>query len=133
DDGRTGVDQVGIAGDFPEAPGRIAAAPCENADGFIYDEELNTIAVELDFVNPARARRHLLNRGSKRRLDEPGEGRLYANRRRFRTLNRHKELHVTEPGFKLAQSEFVPDRQNGGTPEGRSRIGENYAIIEGDA
>jgi hypothetical protein len=51
--------------------------------------DLDTVAVELDFVNPALSGRHLLDRGGQGRLDEVGEGRLNADGRRFSTLKRH--------------------------------------------
>ena len=50
--------------------------------------DLDTVAVELDFVNPALSGWHL-DRGGQGRFDEAGEGRLNADGRRFSTLKRH--------------------------------------------
>jgi hypothetical protein len=50
---------------------------------------LDTVAVELDFVNPAHSGWHLLDRGGQGRFDEAGEGRLDADGRQFSTLGRH--------------------------------------------
>jgi hypothetical protein len=36
--------------------------------------DLNTVAVELDFVNPPITGRHFLDRGCQGRFDEPGAG-----------------------------------------------------------
>lgn len=46
------------------------------------DVDLDSVAVELDFVNPAFPIGRLLNRRGQRGLDESGEGRLHADRRR---------------------------------------------------
>jgi hypothetical protein len=51
--------------------------------------DLDTVAVELDFVNPALSGWHLLDRGGQGRFDEAGEGRLNADACRFSTLKRH--------------------------------------------
>ena len=50
---------------------------------------LDTVAVELDFVNPPITARHFLDRGCQGRFDEPGQGRLEADRLGFSTLKRH--------------------------------------------
>jgi len=51
--------------------------------------DLNTVAVELNFMNPALSGRHLLDRGGQGRLDEAGQRRLDADVRRFSTLKHH--------------------------------------------
>jgi len=51
--------------------------------------ELDTVALVLDFVNPPITGRHILDRGCQGRFDEPGQGRLEADRLGFSTLKRH--------------------------------------------
>jgi hypothetical protein len=65
------------------------AAPGEDLRRLVGQMNLDTVAVELDFVNPALSGRHLLDRGGQGRFDEAGEGRLDADGRRFSTLKRH--------------------------------------------
>jgi hypothetical protein len=52
----------------------------EDLHRFVGEMNLDAVAVELDFVNPARSGRHLLDRGGQGRFNEAGEGRLGANR-----------------------------------------------------
>jgi hypothetical protein len=79
----------GVTGDFPEAFGPIISAPGKDPHGFVCQMDLDAVAVKLDFVNPAGAARHLLDRGGQGRLDEARQRRLDANRRRFSTLKCH--------------------------------------------
>ena len=76
-------------GDLLEALGPVVTAAGEDLDRLVGQMDLDPVAVELDFVNPALAGRHLLDRGRQGRFDEAGEGRLDADRRRFSTLKRH--------------------------------------------
>ena len=76
-------------GDLLEAVGPVVAAPGEDLDRLVGQVDLDAVAVELDFVNPALAGRHLLDRGRQGRLDEAGQWRLDADGRRFFTLKRH--------------------------------------------
>jgi hypothetical protein len=57
--------------------------PGENLDGLVHQVNLDAVAVEFDLVDPAIAGRHLLDRCRQRGLDESGEGRLHADRRRL--------------------------------------------------
>src|SRR5438309_11317628 len=74
-----------------EAPGPVIAAASEYLDVVIVDVQLDAVAVEFDLVNPTVTGRHLVARGRQRGLDESGEGRLHADRRRLPTLKRHTE------------------------------------------
>jgi hypothetical protein len=56
--------------------------------------ELDAVAVELDFVDPALTFWHLLDRGRQRQLDEAGVRRLDADCRRLFALKRLR--HRTE-------------------------------------
>jgi hypothetical protein len=85
DDRRSGLDVPSIVGGLFEAMGPVMSAAGKDLDRFVRQ----TVAVELDFVNPAGARRHLFDRGGQGRFDEAGERRLDADRRRFSTLKRH--------------------------------------------
>ena len=87
--GRVRLDLPGVMGDLLEAMRPIVAAPGEDLRRLVGQMDLNTVAVELDFVNPALSGRHLLDRGGQGRFDEAGEGRLDADGRRFSTLKRH--------------------------------------------
>jgi hypothetical protein len=84
-----GIDQIGVVTKLAEAPGPVITPPGEYLDGVVMDVELDAIAVELDLVDPAIAARHSVDRTRQRRLDESGEGRLHANRRRLLALKRH--------------------------------------------
>jgi hypothetical protein len=91
DDCAAGIDQVRVGRDLAEAPGPVIAPASEHLDGVVVDVELDAIAVELDFMDPALAGRHFLDRGGQRRLDESGEGRFHADRRRLLALKRHNK------------------------------------------
>ena len=56
--------------------------PGENLDVIVGKVQLHPVAVEFDLVNPSRAARHFLDRGRQRGLNEIGERRLDADRRR---------------------------------------------------
>ena len=92
-------------GDLLEAMCPIVAAPGEDLRRLVGKMDLDTVAVELDFVNPAVSGRHLLDRGCQGRFDEAGQGRLEADRRRFFTLKRHSRT-PRNSRFKLAQFEW---------------------------
>jgi hypothetical protein len=94
DDGAAGIDQVRIGRHFLEAAGPIITAAGEDLDSIVVDVQLDPVAVELDLVDPAIARWHFLDRCCQRGLDESGEGRLHADRRRLLALKRHKKLHA---------------------------------------
>jgi hypothetical protein len=87
--GRTRFDPPGVMGDLLEAMRPIVAAAGEYLRRFVGEMDLNTVPVELDFVNPTFSRRHLLDRGGQGRFDEAGEGCLDADGSRFSTLKRH--------------------------------------------
>jgi hypothetical protein len=89
DDRGAGADVPGIGGDLFETVGPIVAAPRENLHPVVGKLHLHTIAVELVFMDPARAARSLLDRGCQRRFDEAGERRFAADRRGLLTLERH--------------------------------------------
>src|SRR5690349_1904750 len=63
-------DPPGIMGDLLEAVSPIVAAAGEDLRRLIGKMDLDTVAVELDFVNPAFPRRHPLDRGGQGRFDE---------------------------------------------------------------
>lgn len=67
----------------------IMAAPGEDRRRLVGQMDLNTVAVEFDFVNPAGPRRHPVDRGCQGGLDEAGQGRLEADRLGLFTLKRH--------------------------------------------
>jgi hypothetical protein len=73
-----GVDQEGIGGHLAKTLGPVVAAAGEHARGFVCDVQLHPVAIELDFMEPTVAARHLSYLGRERRLDETGEGRLDA-------------------------------------------------------
>jgi hypothetical protein len=54
DDGGAGLDVPGVVGDLPEAFGPVVAAAGEDLDRLVGQVDLDAVAVELDFVNPAR-------------------------------------------------------------------------------
>ena len=89
DDGGARLDVPSVVGDLLEAVGPVVAAAGENLDRLVGEVDLDPVAVELDFVNPALSGRHLLDRGRQGRLDEAGKRRLDADGRRFSTLKRH--------------------------------------------
>jgi hypothetical protein len=108
DDGGARLDVPGIVRDLPEATGPIVAAAGEDLHLLVGQVDLDAVAVELDFVNPSLAGRHLLDRGCQGRFDEAGEGRLGADRRRFSTLKRQlAKLHAT-PDSKVTRQESFP-------------------------
>jgi hypothetical protein len=72
DDRRAGTDQKRGVGDQLEAFSPIVASPGEHAHGFVSDMKLDTIAIELDFVDPAGAGWHLVDRLRQRWFDEAG-------------------------------------------------------------
>lgn len=86
DDGGARLDVPGVVRDLLEALGPVVS------DLLVGQVDLNAVAVELDFVNPSLSGRHLFDRGCQDRFDEAGEGRLYADRRRFSTLKRHARI-----------------------------------------
>jgi hypothetical protein len=55
DDRRTGTDMPRLVGDLPEALGPVIAAAGEDLYRCVSQMDLNAIAVELDFMDPARA------------------------------------------------------------------------------
>ena len=56
DDGGARLDVPGVVGDLLEAVGPVVAAPGEDLDRLVGEMDLDPVAVELDFVNPARCR-----------------------------------------------------------------------------
>ncbi|HEY7423123.1 MAG TPA: hypothetical protein VH682_02665 [Gemmataceae bacterium] len=72
-------------------------------DRLVGQVNLNAVAVELDFVNPARSGRHFIDRGSQRWLDESGQWSLAANRRRLLPLKRHSSTPRNNR-FKVTQT-----------------------------
>ena len=89
------LDVPGVVGHLLEAMRPVVTSPGEDLDGFVGKVDLDAVAVELDFVDPAGSGRHLRDRGCQSRLDEARQGRLDADRLRFLTLKRHDELHAT--------------------------------------
>ncbi|MHC2464531.1 hypothetical protein ACVIHD_003543 [Bradyrhizobium embrapense] len=75
--------------DLLEAMRPIVAAPGKDLRRFVAHMDLNTVTIELDFVNPALSGRHLLDQGGQGRFDEAGQRRLGADSRRLFTLKRH--------------------------------------------
>jgi hypothetical protein len=78
-----------VVGNFLESLGPIVAAPGEHGDRRVFDVDLHPITIELDLVQPALARWHLIDRCCQRRFNEAGIIGLGAYRRRFFTLKRH--------------------------------------------
>ena len=74
DDGGARLDVPGIVGDLLEAVGPVVAPPGEDLGRLVGQMDLDPVAVELDFVNPALSGRHLLDRGCQGRFDEAGQG-----------------------------------------------------------
>jgi hypothetical protein len=83
DDRGISLDVPSVVGDLPEAIGPVVTPPRENPHCFVSEMHLDTIAVELDFMDPSLAGRHAVDRGRQGRLDEAGEGRLDAQRSGF--------------------------------------------------
>jgi hypothetical protein len=69
---RAGADVPGIVGNLSETPGPIVAPASENLDGFVYQVNLDAVAVELDFMNPPLARWYIVNRRCQRGFYESG-------------------------------------------------------------
>jgi hypothetical protein len=105
DDGGGRLDAPGIVGDLLEAVRPVVATPGKNPGRLVGQMHLHPVAVELDFVNPSPAGRHLLDRGCQGRFDEAGHWRLQADGRRFFTPKRHSRTPRNRR-FKLAQSEW---------------------------
>src|SRR4029077_3213068 len=61
DDRGTGVDVPFGVGDLAETLGPVIAAPGEDLDRLVGEMDLHPVAVELDFMYPARAAWHLLD------------------------------------------------------------------------
>jgi hypothetical protein len=93
-DGRACLDTPGVVGDFLETVRPVVASPCENSSRLVGQMDLHTVTVELDFVNPSPARRHLLNGSRQGRFDEVRQWPL-ADTCRFVPLKRHRSLHAT--------------------------------------
>jgi hypothetical protein len=99
-------------GDLLEAMRPIVAAPGEDLRRLVGQVNPDTVAIELDFMNPALSGRHLLDRGGQGRFNEAGEGRLDADCRRFLALKRHD---ATPLHFKLRRYDsFRPAGWSGG-------------------
>ena len=64
------LDVPGVVRDFLESMRPIVTAAGEYLDGFVRQVNLDPVAVELDFVDPAVSGRHLVDRRSQGRLDE---------------------------------------------------------------
>ena len=71
DDRRSGVYVPSVGCDFSETVGPVVAAPGEHLDHGILKMDLDSIAVELNLVNPALARGHLVDRGRQGRGMKP--------------------------------------------------------------
>jgi hypothetical protein len=71
-------DVPSIGRDLSETVGPVVAAPGEHLDGGIPEMDLDPVAVELDFMNPALAGRCLVNRSCQSGFDKAGEGGLDA-------------------------------------------------------
>ena len=95
DDGGACLDVPGVMGDLLEPMRPVVTAPGEYLHRLVGEVDLDPVAVELDFVDPARSGRHPLDRGRQGRLDEAGQRRLDADFGRFPTLERHDKLHAT--------------------------------------
>jgi hypothetical protein len=83
------LDQPGIVGDLLEPVRPVVTAAGEDLDRLVGEVDLHAVAVELDFVDPAGAGRHLLDGCGQGGFDESGQGRLDADRLRFLALKRH--------------------------------------------
>ena len=102
DDRRGRLDVPGVVGDLLEAVGPVVAAPGEDLDRLVGQVDLDPVAVELDFVDPARSGRHLVDRGRQGRLDEAGQRRLDADRPRFSYAETPlDELHATRQPIQI--------------------------------
>ena len=80
-----------------DCPAQLVAAAGEYFHLALVDMKLDAVAVELDFVNPARTVWEPLNRRCQGRLDEAGPDGLDAES----VLPPHHQLHVTvgiQPG-----------------------------------
>ena len=62
DDRGRRLDVPGVVGDFLEAIGSVVATTGEHLHGFVNQVHLDAIAVELDFVDPALAAGHFVER-----------------------------------------------------------------------
>jgi hypothetical protein len=82
-DRAAGADMPGLVGDLPESLRPVMSAAGVDLHRFINEMHLDPIAIELDFVNPASAGGHFVDRGCERWLDESGEGCLDADRSRL--------------------------------------------------
>jgi hypothetical protein len=114
------ADVPGVAGDLLEAVRPVVATAGEDLDCGIPEMDLDAVAVELDFMNPARAGRDLLDRRRQRRFDEVGHHGLDADRRRFLRWNA-----MTPPRNQFIQIDtgrMVPSAKKAPiTPEPKSR------------
>ena len=63
DDGGACLDVPGVAGDLLETMRPVVTAPGEYLHRLVGEVDLDPVAVELDFVDPARPGRHPLDRG----------------------------------------------------------------------
>jgi len=75
----------GIVSNLSEAFSPVMTAPSKDFHRLVHDVHLDAVAIELDFVEPSLAARHLLDRGSQCWFDEarigtfsPGCGWLFA-------------------------------------------------------
>jgi len=59
---RSSADNPGVVGDLLEAIGPVVTAAGEDLHGFVRQMDLDAVAIELDFMNPSRSGRHLLDR-----------------------------------------------------------------------
>jgi hypothetical protein len=78
DDGGARIALRGIRGDLAEAFGPVVAPARKNLDPAVLEMNLDAVAIELDFVNPARPIGDLIDRGCQGRFDEAGISRLDA-------------------------------------------------------
>jgi hypothetical protein len=83
-----GFDVPCLVGDLPKAFGPVVTAPGENLN-LVGEMDLHSIAIEFDFVYPAFAAGHILDRCREGGLDEGGEGHLHADGRRVPMLEGH--------------------------------------------
>src|ERR1700682_4700248 len=97
-DRRPCADMPRVRRDLPEAISPIIAATGKDFDCCVSEMDLNAVAVELDFVNPAVAGRHLVDRRRQLRFDESGERRLDADRGRFFTQVSHDHTRPSGSG-----------------------------------
>jgi hypothetical protein len=87
----------GVVRDLAEALGPIVATPSEDFDRAVADVELYPVAVELDFVYPALAVRHLIDCSRQGRFNEIGYRCFGADSGRLLALKRHKPLTLLFP------------------------------------